>query len=343
MNSRRKRLSSEAIEVILNSDSELDDIDITFSEEDEPTGIDLLGDNFANVSAQWDQINDVGKDSVKRKHPELNCSKSVSSSSSSQLKKKSNSKRSKFSNNIVKDTDILWSQGSVEDSDYASLDMELIQNNPVEQSQVTSTPQKSFNTILAACANTLEELLAPHTETMYSDTIALRAMEPSFRAPSHALPEPRCGGVASLVNRITQRDHNNAVSISKILNFDNNDDIDTDPTGCRVQLSKVRQPELLTNEKIEQSKNNETGIVKPGTSRSEDPEFMNVDEGFQLLNASLTLIAFTRGKSLTSKAVIAPGRFPKVLFTYARITLTLEQEMAAFASVMATACSSSNI
>nr|CAD7568004.1 unnamed protein product [Timema californicum] len=60
--------------------------------------------------------------------------------------------------------------------------------------------------------------------------------------------------------------------------------------SCRVQLLKEREPELLTNEKMEQSKNNETGIVKPDTSRSEDPEFMNVDEGFQLLNASLTLI-----------------------------------------------------
>nr|CAD7403513.1 unnamed protein product [Timema poppensis] len=60
--------------------------------------------------------------------------------------------------------------------------------------------------------------------------------------------------------------------------------------SCRVQLSKEREPELLTNEKMEQSKNNETGIVKPDTSSSEDPEFMNVDEGFQLLNASLTLI-----------------------------------------------------
>nr|CAD7258196.1 unnamed protein product [Timema shepardi] len=52
---------------------------------------------------------------------------------------------------------------------------------------------------------------------------------------------------------------------------------------------------------------------------------------------------FTRGKSLASKAVIAPGRFPKLLFTYARSALTLEQEMAAFASVIATACSSSNV
>nr|CAD7265605.1 unnamed protein product [Timema shepardi] len=60
--------------------------------------------------------------------------------------------------------------------------------------------------------------------------------------------------------------------------------------GCRVQLSKGKQPELLTNEKIEPPDNNETGIVKPGTNESEDPEFMNVDEGFQLLNASLTLI-----------------------------------------------------
>nr|CAD7196548.1 unnamed protein product [Timema douglasi] len=67
----------------------------------------------------------------------------------------------------------------------------------------------------------------------------------------------------------------------------------TSVQGCRVQLSKERHPELLTNEKIEQSKNNETGIVKPGFSRSEDPEFMNVDEGFQLLNTSLTLIAAT--------------------------------------------------
>nr|CAD7570947.1 unnamed protein product [Timema californicum] len=57
-----------------------------------------------------------------------------------------------------------------------------------------------------------------------------------------------------------------------------------------VQLSKERQPELLANEKIKPPENNETGIVKSGTSRSEDPEFMNVDEGFQLLNASLTLI-----------------------------------------------------
>nr|CAD7405865.1 unnamed protein product [Timema poppensis] len=65
----------------------------------------------------------------------------------------------------------------------------------------------------------------------------------------------------------------------------------TSPEGsCRVQLSKEKQPELLTNEKIEPPENNETGIVKPGTSRSEDPEFMNFDEGFQLLNASLTLI-----------------------------------------------------
>nr|CAD7455754.1 unnamed protein product [Timema tahoe] len=46
--------------------------------------------------------------------------------------------------------------------------------------------------------------------------------------------------------------------------------------------------------------------------------------------------AFTRGKSLASKAVITPRRFPKFLFTYARSALTLEQEMAAFASVMAT-------
>nr|CAD7262134.1 unnamed protein product [Timema shepardi] len=60
--------------------------------------------------------------------------------------------------------------------------------------------------------------------------------------------------------------------------------------NCTVQLSKEKHPELLTNEKIEPPENNETGIVKPGTSRSEDPEFMNVDEGFQLLNASLTLI-----------------------------------------------------
>nr|CAD7392761.1 unnamed protein product [Timema cristinae] len=53
--------------------------------------------------------------------------------------------------------------------------------------------------------------------------------------------------------------------------------------------------------------------------------------------------AFTRGKSLASKAVIAPGRFPKLLFTYARSALTLEQEMATFASVIATVCSSSNV
>nr|CAD7195309.1 unnamed protein product [Timema douglasi] len=50
------------------------------------------------------------------------------------------------------------------------------------------------------------------------------------------------------------------------------------------------QSKLLTNENIEPPENNETGIVKPGTSRSEDPEFMDVDECFQLLNASLTLI-----------------------------------------------------
>ncbi|CAG2064191.1 unnamed protein product, partial [Timema podura] len=40
--------------------------------------------------------------------------------------------------------------------------------------------------------------------------------------------------------------------------------------------------------------------------------------------------AFTKGKSLASKAVIAPGRSPKCFFTYARYALTLEQEMAEF-------------
>nr|CAD7432670.1 unnamed protein product [Timema monikensis] len=68
---------------------------------------------------------------------------------------------------------------------------------------------------------------------------------------------------------------------------------------------------------------------------SQKPEFPDIDEELE--------IAFTRGKSLASKAVIAPGRFPKLLFTYARSVLTLEQETAAFASVIATACSSSNV
>nr|CAD7413907.1 unnamed protein product [Timema poppensis] len=36
-----------------------------------------------------------------------------------------------------------------------------------------------------------------------------------------------------------------------------------------VQLSKEKQPELLTNEKIEPPENNETGIVKPGTRQSD--------------------------------------------------------------------------
>nr|CAD7589711.1 unnamed protein product [Timema genevievae] len=64
---RRKRLSSEAIEVILNSDSEWDDIyisdDTTSSEEDEPTGIDVLGDNFADVSGRvhlYDDLRQIG-------------------------------------------------------------------------------------------------------------------------------------------------------------------------------------------------------------------------------------------------------------------------------------------
>nr|CAD7426387.1 unnamed protein product [Timema monikensis] len=65
MNSRRKILSSEAIEVILNSESEWDNNDInddtTSCEEDEPTGNDVLGDNFSDVGCEWNQINDVSQ------------------------------------------------------------------------------------------------------------------------------------------------------------------------------------------------------------------------------------------------------------------------------------------
>nr|CAD7193554.1 unnamed protein product [Timema douglasi] len=70
----RKRLSSGAIEMILNSDSEWDATgisdDITCSEEDEPTGIDVLGDKFADVSGQWNQIDDVGQAFYRANVPE---------------------------------------------------------------------------------------------------------------------------------------------------------------------------------------------------------------------------------------------------------------------------------
>ena len=66
-------------------------------------------------------------------------------------------------------------------------------------------------------------------------------------------------------------------------------------TSCRVKLSKKKESD--SGENVQQS-----------CSRSDDPEFLDTDEGFNLLNASLTSI---RESPLIKKNVAAQQNIAK--------------------------------